>query len=515
MATYQFRDVNENITATPIPAEAMQINGTYLETEITGYRTLYVKGREALSPELETLEIGTRDGSIRKSKRYPARIITVGYQIMAADDAAFREAYNRLGNILNVDDAEIIFNDEQDKFFIGTPTLVDEVDPGSNSITGEIEITCLDPLKYSVVEYEAETSIDNSGTIVADYGGTYKSFPILSASFEKDCGFVSWFNEEGKIIQVGDPDEEDDEIDRENKKSEVLISQNFKKDTSLTLWDANVAKYPDGIQSEQKGTIEARVNKGLLASKYETGSKWHGPTVSIDVPADSNGEKNAVDFECSWRSTFFSTNPRQFGRQNIMLSGMVNGVRKSIIAVELYKFAVGNNSGRVTIHVNSKEVLKDTFNCDISQGYCKSQYCRIEKFGTLLFFDVPGNGYCCSGIDIKDWAVDMISIGFSAYGNYMPLGTENNIVENIIFKSHNVSERKDVPNKFGLDDEVKVECSSGEIFFNGNRAPELGALGNDWEDFCLKPGVNQIGVVYSDWSESSPTFKILYREAFL
>ena len=161
MATYQFRDVNENITATPIPAEAMQINGAYLETEVTGYRTLYVKGREALSPELETLEIGTRDGSIRKSKRYPARMITIGYQLMAADDAAFRESYNKLGNILNVDDAEIIFNDEQDKFFIGTPTLVDEVDPGSNSITGEIEITCLDPLKYSVVEYEAETSIDD------------------------------------------------------------------------------------------------------------------------------------------------------------------------------------------------------------------------------------------------------------------------------------------------------------------------------------------------------------------
>ena len=224
MATYQFRDVNENITATPIPAEAMQINGTYLETEITGYRTLYVKGREALSPELETLEIGTRDGSIRKSKRYPARIITVGYQIMAADDAAFREAYNRLGNILNVDDAEIIFNDEQDKFFIGTPTLVDEVDPGSNSITGEIEITCLDPLKYSVVEYEAETSIDDPGTLLVGYGGTYKAYPILEADFydevetddettteltgNGDCGYVAFFTENEKIIQLGDPDEE-------------------------------------------------------------------------------------------------------------------------------------------------------------------------------------------------------------------------------------------------------------------------------------------------------------------
>ena len=258
MATYQFRDVNENITAVPIPAEAMQINGTYIETEIEGYRTLYVKGREALSPEMETLEIGTRDGSIRKSKRYPARIITVGYQLMAKDAAAFRDAYNQLGGILDVNDAELIFNDEQDKYFIGTPTLVDEVDPGQNSITSEIEITCLDPLKYSVVEYEAEASPDDPSTILIDYGGTYKSFPTLEADFYEeietddettteltgngDCGYVAFFTEDEKIIQLGDPDEEDGQTIE--GKSETLISQTFSKTSSWgsaakALWTQN------------------------------------------------------------------------------------------------------------------------------------------------------------------------------------------------------------------------------------------------------------------------------------
>lgn len=151
---------------------------------------------------------------------------------MAADDAAFRESYNKLGNILNVDDAEIIFNDEQDKFFIGTPTLVDEVDPGSNSITGEIEITCLDPLKYSVVEYEAETSIDDPGTLLVDYGGTYKAYPILEADFydevetddettteltgNGDCGYVAFFTENEKIIQLVIRTKKTDRLSKEN-----------------------------------------------------------------------------------------------------------------------------------------------------------------------------------------------------------------------------------------------------------------------------------------------------------
>ena len=46
---YDFRDTNAYLTNKPIPAEAMQINEVYLENEIDGYRTLYVKGRGAFS----------------------------------------------------------------------------------------------------------------------------------------------------------------------------------------------------------------------------------------------------------------------------------------------------------------------------------------------------------------------------------------------------------------------------------------------------------------------------------
>lgn len=172
---YEFRDINENLSFVAMPAEAMQINGAYLETEIEGYRTLYVKGREALSPELEILEIGTKDGATRKNKRYPTRIITVGYQLISTSSEAFREAYNKLGATLNVNDAELIFNDESDKYFIGTPTYISEVAEGRNAITGEIEITCLDPLKYSVAEFEAEASVDDPSSILIDYNGTYKA----------------------------------------------------------------------------------------------------------------------------------------------------------------------------------------------------------------------------------------------------------------------------------------------------------------------------------------------------
>ncbi len=47
---YEFRDVNENLTQEYIPAEALQINGELIETQIEGYHTLYVQGREGRVP---------------------------------------------------------------------------------------------------------------------------------------------------------------------------------------------------------------------------------------------------------------------------------------------------------------------------------------------------------------------------------------------------------------------------------------------------------------------------------
>ena len=271
---YNFIDVNEASESVVLPSEALKINGEYIENQISGYRTLHVSGREALSPELSTYTTGVRDGSTLKSKRFPERTIVVTYQLISESNEAFRSAYNKLAAILNVEDAELIFDDEQDKFFIGTPSEIGDVDPGANCVVGEFEILCTDPFKYSLIEYEVEPDLDE-GTMLIDYNGTYKAFPTLSASFYNeeeatedgqtvkeltgsgDCGYVAFFNEDRKIIQIGDPDE----VDGENAyaKSQTLFNSTFKKSSdwgaaAKKLWSVN-----SGITSSntvvQTGTI--------------------------------------------------------------------------------------------------------------------------------------------------------------------------------------------------------------------------------------------------------------------
>lgn len=260
---YEFIDVNEVSEENILPSEALMINGDYIENLIEGYRTLQVMGREALTAELKTYESGVRDGSVLQGKRYPARYITIKFQLLAESPEEFRKAFNRLASILNVEEAELIFNDEPDKFFIGTPEEIEEIPGGTNSVIGSFTIFCADPFKYSVQEYEAKAEV-NEDVILIDYTGTYKSYPKLEAEFQEesefseilnqilglkgdgDCGYVAFFNEKEKIIQMGDPDET---FGESYAKSQTLVNQTFQTETAWnniaqTNWATNTGTMP-------------------------------------------------------------------------------------------------------------------------------------------------------------------------------------------------------------------------------------------------------------------------------
>ena len=73
---YEFIDAIEFSDSVSLPSEALKINGEYIENQVTGYRTLYVSGRESFVKELEIYDSGIRDGSMvfsslqRRIKRF-------------------------------------------------------------------------------------------------------------------------------------------------------------------------------------------------------------------------------------------------------------------------------------------------------------------------------------------------------------------------------------------------------------------------------------------------------------
>ena len=168
---YNFIDTTEHQSSVDLPSEALSINGIYIENVIEGYRTLQVTGRELLGTEIDSLKIGRSDGERYQGKRYPSRTITVMFQLIAAGNDVFRTSFEKLNGILNIEEAQLIFNDETDKYFMGTPAEVGDINPGSNAVVGEFDIFCADPFKYSMEALSIDMNRITSKTITV--GGNH------------------------------------------------------------------------------------------------------------------------------------------------------------------------------------------------------------------------------------------------------------------------------------------------------------------------------------------------------
>lgn len=165
---YEFVDTIESsggMISSGLPAEAMSINGIYIENEIEGYRTLQVTGREQQDSEIGDLQLGNMDGTKFLYKRNEPRDIKVTFRILSSSPEEFRSKFNQLNSILDQDEAEIRFADETDKFFVGTKNSGPEVDGGLLNVTGEFTIHCSDPFKYGA-EVSVSIGTEDSKTVL-------------------------------------------------------------------------------------------------------------------------------------------------------------------------------------------------------------------------------------------------------------------------------------------------------------------------------------------------------------
>lgn len=545
---YSFIDTTAASAGTSLPIEALQINGRYIEELIPGYRTLNVTGREALSAELNVYETGVRDGSLVKSKRYPSREIVVRYQLIAKSPVEFREKFNILAGILNIEDATLIFNDENDKFYIGTPTEMSEVEPGLNSVVGEFKIFCADPFKYSVVEHEKQAQegtwvgsdgLTHSGKFfVVDYKGTHESFPRIVTKFYTeneatgaltgagDCGYVAFFNEEEKILQFGDPDEIDGTpAEQSQRLTHWYFDTSGSWGTAKTYWNMNAAAdlfYVEDTCGSMKMGTDANGDYYLTPSDYASGEDKFGPSMTRVLPEDATGEVGASDFLFEFDLAFApGSGSDGLNQVGVFYALAENSSGKVVAGIRVAKYAPGTSSGKVEYFVNGKS--KKSYSLAITHTnpyFGKSATSRrifIKKLGKEVIFNVCGEkqNFVCSDNGFDTMKATKISFVFLRYKNYTPLSY--NGIYYAKFIKYNCSTFAEIPNKFSSGDVLEANCKGGEVYLNGLLSPELGAIGNDWEMFYLKPGVNRIGIGHSDWltAGTAPDFKLKYREVFI
>lgn len=521
---YEFRDttVSEFAAGNSLPAEAMSFNGKYFENEITGYRTLHVSGRELMESEIQTAEINLVDGSKYYGKRYPARTITVAYQLIAESDTAFRQAYNKLNLLLKGEQVKVIFSDEPDKYFIGTATGNTDPEPGVNAVKGEIEIYCSDPVKYSTVLKEVTATVNDAGVLeaVIENEGSIPVAVDYEITLNAETGYIGIVSDNGGTMQYGKIDEADGET---YQASETLVTlQDFINASNDTGVDAMHPNYGT------KGTLTTKTWFGktflTFGSKGTTVGNANGGMRTVTIPADSSGKTGAKNFYSYFHLIFYAGLMGQTGEMSI---SWLTADNKLIAGVNWNKTDTVGNTGHydlVTYNPNPSgdmagRVLKSY---DYTTSHLHNQnpwywdwgHCDLLKQGSKLRFYYFGNYPSFVVPEVENMECAKIQIACKQWGNR----SGNQLLtyfgfDNFYFRKDNVNKWRDVPNRYRSGDVCTIEGSEAKFYVNGMYKPGDEVLGTNY--FKADPGENKIQFSFSEWTKTKPSVKVRIREGWL
>lgn len=507
---YAFVDtVNSGIVGTNLPTEAMSYNGVYLENEIDGYRTLSVTGRELMESEVTDQEIDGMDGSYYRYKTTPARTITVKYQLRARGSREYREAYNKMNKLLSGEQVKVIFNDESDKYFIGTKTSNTQVDGGSNNVIGEIEIYCSDPHKYSTTEKEF-TATDGVLNIVNE--GTVPVSIDYDITTTSETGYIGLVSEEG-IMQYGKVEELDGET---YKQSEWLASikdfYNCNDDIGGT--DVMHPSYgTDGTLAEHTWFDKKFIGLGSAGTKK---GNANGGLRTLVLPADSSGDTSgAQNFYCWFHLCFYAGLMGQTGE---MCINFLTEDDKLICGCNWYKTDAIGNTGHYEIWANGKVLKNWSFTTSHLQAqnpfYYKWGSCDVLKEGANIRFFFWARYYNFYIPEIENMKCAKIQIAFKQWGDRSGNKVMSMMGFDVIdFEKMNVEKWKDIPNRYPSGTNITIDGKSSHVYVNGMARPEDEVLGTQY--FKAPVGTSEVKVTCSEWTKSQPIVKAKIREAWL
>lgn len=500
--------VNSGIVGTNLPTEAMSYNGVYLENEIDGYRTLSVTGRELMESEVTDQEIDGMDGSYYRYKTTPARTITVKYQLRARGSREFRDAFNKMNKLLSGEQVKVIFNDESDKYFIGTKTSNTQVDGGSNNVIGEIEIYCSDPRKYSTTEKEF-TATDGVLNIVNE--GTVPVSVDYDITTTSETGYIGLVSEEG-IMQYGKIEELDGET---YKQSEWLASIDdfYKCSDDIGGTDVMHPSYgTNGTLAEHTWFDKKFIGLGSVGTKK---GNANGGLRTLEIPADSNGIKGAKNFYSYFHLVFWAGLMGQTGE---MCINFLTADNKLICGCSWYKTDAIGNTGHYEIWANGKMLRQWGYTTSHLQSqnpwYWNWGHCDIYKEGANIRFFYYGGYYNYYIPEIENMECTKIQIAFKQWGDRSGNKLMSRMGFDVInFTKHNVSKWSDIPNRYPSGTNITIDGKSSHVYVNGMSRPEDEVLGTQY--FKAPVGTSEVKVTCSEWTKSQPTVKAKIREAWL
>lgn len=393
-----------------LTSKSMLFNGEYIEDLIPGYTTLDVAGRESLEVEQKNSVMGnTISGENFRYKKYKGRSLNISFSIEGASTSELLEKLNHLNNILDQDEAYMIFRDEADKYYVGTrngaPSISISNFMNGSLATGTFEMYCSDPFKYSVAWRSASPTVDNDSTILLQYNGTTPANPTLQVVFadakpggsyieDGECGYVAFSDAEGNILQFGNPDEED--ATTEQVTNETLINQTFGDISSWSTNSHNAYLFSDDYVKTGSFSVgsytdnnwgKTWANNAISPSGFGIDTNtdvWRGPAITL-IPVDSQSKPGANNFMFSCNLLMYRNSDT---REKFMVQiSLANPEGTNVAGVKIKK-DTGSDLGTVEYYVDNE--LKESVNIDLSPfntnfGKC-NKIAYTERVGTTYYY---------------------------------------------------------------------------------------------------------------------------------
>ena len=162
---YNFTDTTEK-GSDLLPKEAINIDGFFLDREISCFKTLTVSGRESLEVSMDDYNIPKTDGIKVRNRRLKERNITVKYSLNARNLDEYYSAMKKLKkHLYKKEKLRIYFNDEQNLYYEGYLSSIKEPNENYFKTIGSFEIICPKPYKYHV---NNKRRVINGGKTIID-----------------------------------------------------------------------------------------------------------------------------------------------------------------------------------------------------------------------------------------------------------------------------------------------------------------------------------------------------------
>lgn len=164
---YEFIEPNQMQNGDYLSSVAMEFNGTVIDNELEGYRTLKVSGRETISNELVVESV--HEGGITLDNHLPSRSIQITYEMKAETNELFQEQYKALRKFLTTgEEVSVKFADKPYTTYFGRLSTMEVPADDRNNVVSTFTIHCDSPYKFSDL-------ITTNGQVAIDT--FYKTYP--------------------------------------------------------------------------------------------------------------------------------------------------------------------------------------------------------------------------------------------------------------------------------------------------------------------------------------------------